>query len=78
MQRYKELYVFAPIAYVSFDRAGRIQEINSAAAKLLRKSRRTLLGKPFAVCVSKDHRSLFLSTFSVVGHDSKELKPTSI
>jgi PAS domain S-box-containing protein len=58
-QRYKELYDFAPIAYISFDRDGRIGEINSAAAKLLGKSRRGLLGKPFALCVSKEQRSIF-------------------
>jgi PAS domain S-box-containing protein len=59
MQRHKELYDFAPIAYVSFDRVGRIEGINSAAAKLLGKSRGALLGKPFAVCVSKEHRPIF-------------------
>jgi PAS domain S-box-containing protein len=58
-QRYKELYDFAPIAYVSFDRAGRIEEINSAAARLLGKSRSALLGKSFAVCVPKEHRPIF-------------------
>jgi PAS domain S-box-containing protein len=59
MQGHKELYDFAPIAYVSFDTAGRIEKINSAAAKLLGKSRGALLGKPFAVCVSKAHRPIF-------------------
>jgi PAS domain S-box-containing protein len=58
-QRYKELYDFAPIAYVSFDRVGRIEEINFVALKLLGKSRGALLGKPFAVCVSKEHRPIF-------------------
>jgi PAS domain S-box-containing protein len=55
----KELYDFAPIAYISFDRAGRIGEINSAAARLLGKSRGGLLGKSFALFVSKEQRSIF-------------------
>jgi PAS domain S-box-containing protein len=58
-QRLKELYDFAPIAYISFDRAGRIGEINSAAARLLGKSRGGLLGKSFALFVSKEQRSIF-------------------
>jgi PAS domain S-box-containing protein len=58
-QRYKELYDFAPVAYVSFDCAGRIEEINSVAAKLLGKPRDILLGKSLAVCVCKEHRSIF-------------------
>ena len=58
-QRYKELHDFAPIAYLSFDHAGRIEEINSAAAKLLGKSPDALLGKPFVLSVSKEHRPIF-------------------
>jgi len=41
IQRYVDLFEFAPIAYVSFDRVGRIQEINLAAAQLLGGSRST-------------------------------------
>ena len=35
IQRYVDLFEFAPIAYVSFDRVGRIEEINLAAVQLL-------------------------------------------
>ena len=58
-QRYKGLYDFASIACVNFDRAGRIEQINSAAARLLGKSPDALLGKSFALCVSKEHRPIF-------------------
>ena len=52
IQRYVELYDFAPIAYVSFDRAGRIEEANLAATELLGVSRGFLIGRPFAFYVA--------------------------
>jgi len=61
VQRYVDLFEFAPIPYVSFDRVGRIEEINLAAAQLLGGSRARLIGKPFALDVPKKHRGLFLN-----------------
>src|SRR5438876_3314604 len=52
IQRYVDLYDFAPIAYVSFDRAGRIEEANLAATELLREPRDLLIGRPFAFYVA--------------------------
>jgi PAS domain S-box-containing protein len=52
IQRYVDLYDFAPIAYVSLDRAGRIEEANLAATKLLRQPRDLLIGRPFAFYVA--------------------------
>src|SRR6266850_2754198 len=52
VQRYVDLYDFAPIAYVSFDRAGRIEEANLAATELLREPRDLLIGRPFAFYVA--------------------------
>src|ERR1700750_687426 len=52
VQRYVDLYDFAPIAYVSFDRAGRIEEVNLAATELLGHSRDLLIGRPFALYVA--------------------------
>jgi PAS domain S-box-containing protein len=43
---------FAPIAYVSFDRAGRIEEANLAATELLGVPRDLLIGRPFALYVA--------------------------
>src|SRR5216110_254296 len=51
IQRYVDLYDFAPIAYVSFDRAGRIEEANLAATELLGEPRDLLIGRPFAFYV---------------------------
>src|SRR2546430_12281955 len=48
IQRYVDLYDFAPIPYVSFDRAGRIEEANLAATELLSEPRDLLIGRPFA------------------------------
>ena len=50
-QRFVDLYDFAPIAYVSFDRAGRIEEANLAATELLGVPRDLLIGRPFAFYV---------------------------
>jgi PAS domain S-box-containing protein len=52
IQRYVDLYDFAPIAYISFDRAGRIEEANLAATELLREPRDLLIGRPFAFYVA--------------------------
>ena len=51
IQRFVDLYDFAPIAYVSFDRAGRIEEANLAATELLGEPRDLLIGRPFAFYV---------------------------
>src|SRR5438876_9230717 len=45
IQRYVDLYDFAPIPYVSFDRAGRIEEANLAATELLGEPRDLLIGR---------------------------------
>jgi len=61
IQRYVDLFDFAPIAYVSFDRVGHIEEINVAAARLLGVSRDRLMGEPFALHVTKEDSTLFLN-----------------
>ncbi len=61
IQRYVDLFDFAPIGYVSFDRVGHIEEINVAAARLLGVSRKRLIGTPFALHVTKEDSALFLN-----------------
>src|SRR5438093_10813781 len=61
IQRYIDLFDFAPIGYVTFDRVGRIEEINFAAIRLLRRSRRQLIGTTFDVCVAKEDTQLVLN-----------------
>src|SRR6266436_2749905 len=52
IQRFVDLYDFAPIAYISFDRAGRIEEANLAVTELLGESRDLLIVRPFAMYVA--------------------------
>jgi PAS domain S-box-containing protein len=61
IQRYVDFFEFAPIAYVSLDRVGRIQEINLAAAHLLSGSRGSLIGRAFALHVAKEDGRVFLN-----------------
>jgi PAS domain S-box-containing protein len=59
-QRYADLYDLAPTGYVSFDRSGRIEEINLTAAQLFGIPRERLIGMPFMVFVSREDTALFL------------------
>ena len=61
IQRYVDLFDFAPIGYVSLNRVGHIEEINLAAAQLLGRTRDRLIGGPFALHVTKDDSVLFLN-----------------
>ena len=60
IQRYVDLFDFAPMGYVIFDRVGRIEEINFAASQLLGRSRKQLVGITFAICIAKEDTQLFL------------------
>ncbi|HET6887127.1 MAG TPA: PAS domain S-box protein [Candidatus Udaeobacter sp.] len=64
IQRYVDLFEFAPIGYVSFDRVGRIQEINLAAANLLDASPSRLIGRPFALHVTNEDVGVLLNHLS--------------
>src|SRR5262245_16703016 len=61
IQRYVDLFDFAPIGYVTFDRVGRIEEVNFVAIRLLGRSHRQLMGTTFAICVAKEDMPLFLN-----------------
>jgi PAS domain S-box-containing protein len=60
IQRYVNLFDFAPIGYVTFDRFGRIEEINFTAIRLVGRSHKQLIGSTFAVCIVKEDTRLFL------------------
>ena len=68
-QRFVDLYDFAPIAYVSFDRAGRIEEANLAATALLGVPRDLLIGRPFAFYVAD--LDSFLHHLLSLPHDAR-------
>jgi PAS domain S-box-containing protein len=60
IQRYIDLFDFAPIGYVTFDRVGHVEEVNLTAARLLGRKRENFIGAPFAVCVAKADALIFL------------------
>ncbi|MBW4678876.1 MAG: PAS domain S-box protein [Microcoleus vaginatus WJT46-NPBG5] len=58
-QRYKELFEFAPDAYLVTDENGTIREANYTAAALLNVSQRFLVGKPLSIFVPEEERRDF-------------------
>jgi PAS domain S-box-containing protein len=60
-QKYIDLYDFAPVGYFSFDRNGVITEANLTGASLVGIERSRLVGKPFSLFVSRQHRDTFFT-----------------
>jgi len=58
-ERYRDLFQFAPDAYVVTDEHGVVREANYAAARLLNVPPRNLIGKPLAVFVVPAERKSF-------------------
>lgn len=55
VEKYTDLYDFAPVGYFSLDEMGRIQEVNLTGATMLQVERSKLLQRRFAGFVSRDH-----------------------
>jgi PAS domain S-box-containing protein len=53
---YVDLYEFAPVGYVTINNEGLIEQLNLAAAELLREERGKLLHRRFAGCVAVEDR----------------------
>ena len=62
--RYADLFDFAPLAFLTVDRGGVIQEANLAAGHLLDARRDRLPGFPFVVYVAERDRRTFLDHLS--------------
>ncbi|OGQ79163.1 MAG: hypothetical protein A2289_03170 [Deltaproteobacteria bacterium RIFOXYA12_FULL_58_15] len=59
LERYNELYDFAPMGYLTLDSAGTIQKTNFVAARILGGERSRLVGGRLGHLVSRGHRSIF-------------------
>jgi PAS domain S-box-containing protein len=59
LQRYTELYDFAPVGYVTLGRDGAIRQMNLTGARLLGVERGLLQGRRFGVFVAEQDRSVF-------------------
>jgi PAS domain S-box-containing protein len=58
-QRYRDLFEFAPDAYIITDLHGAIREANQAAVRLLNLDTKFLIGKPLPVFIVFDEHALF-------------------
>jgi PAS domain S-box-containing protein len=76
--RYAELYDFAPVGYLTLNRAGFIQEINLMACTMLGHERRSLRNRPFYRFIAPEHRVTFdkylAAAFSTGARQTSELK----
>jgi PAS domain-containing protein len=61
IEKYKELYDFAPTGYLSLSKTGEITEINFAAANMLGKDRLHLMNNSFALFLSENTRPVFIA-----------------
>jgi len=61
IRRYEDLYEFAPVGYITFDRAGRIEQANFIACELLAVKREYLIGSPFSRFVAPEDIRIFLN-----------------
>jgi PAS domain S-box-containing protein len=59
MERYSDLYDFAPIGYVTLDGDGTIGQVNLSGARLLGLERSRLVGARFGLFVSPEYRPAF-------------------
>jgi two-component system, cell cycle sensor histidine kinase and response regulator CckA len=77
LERYADLYDFAPVGYVTLDRTGAVLAANLTAADLLAVRRARLPGRPFGLFVAAKDRKAFSafldSVFICQGQEACEL-----
>lgn len=66
LEKYSDLYDFAPMGYFNLDRDGAIREVNISGAGLLRLERSRLVGRQFGLFVSAETRPSFNAFLSKV------------
>ncbi|MDD2735895.1 MAG: ATP-binding protein [Desulfuromonadaceae bacterium] len=59
LEKYTDLYDFAPVGYFILDRIGAVRAVNLSGASLLRIERVRLLGQPFGQFVKSESRPFF-------------------
>ena len=73
-EKYRDLYEFAPIGYLTVEPSGQIREANLAAAALLGTERAHLLNNLFQAYLAEDSLSRFNAFCSrVIASDAKEI-----
>jgi two-component system CheB/CheR fusion protein len=66
LERYSDLYEFAPMGYLTLDSDGAIQKVNLTGARLLGMERSRLVGVRFGFLVSSEYRPIFNALFRQV------------
>ena len=66
LEKYTDLYEFAPVGYVTLDRNGVISSINLAGASLIGAARSTVTGRHFGQFVAVTHRAAFTEFLGTV------------
>ncbi len=59
LEKYAELYDFAPVGYFTFTAIGRIRQVNLTGATLVGVERSRLVGQSFALLVTPEQRPVF-------------------
>ena len=67
LNKYAELYDFAPVGYFTFDSSGQIREVNLAGAQLLGIEWRMLVNRPFSDFIPEEkERKIFTNHLTLV------------
>src|SRR5262252_2330939 len=69
LERYTQLFDFAPIGYCTLDAEGRVLEINHAAAALVEEPRRRIVGRKLELLIAPYHRVAFRALLQDVTGD---------
>jgi PAS domain S-box-containing protein len=79
LERYTNLYDFAPVGYLTLDHEGQIVELNLTAATLLGEPRRNLLRKRFSRFVVRQDRERWIRfLIDVAARDTREAVKLSV
>lgn len=66
LEKYSDLFDFAPVGYLTLNRDGIIQTVNFTGASLLGAERSRLLGWRFGQFIAKEYRSAFTDFLNIV------------